>query len=155
MDPLSLQECSYILIRHGLSEINYQRLLADKKFGKGSDQAKELRYALNYSLVDPELHPIGFLQCEAQHEVVNSIDWQVVFVSPMQRTLMTAIHMFKEHPNKGGIQFIVLPLVTEVIQYMSDTCIDCFELIEKFGEGKDITEGIKFDFSMLYNYKIP
>jgi len=39
------------------------------------------------------------LQCLAAQKNINEIDIRVVFVSPLQRTLQTAIEMFKEHPN--------------------------------------------------------
>jgi len=53
--------------------------------------------------MDPELHPAGLMQCEAAQPVANSINFTVVFISPMQRAIMTTIHMFKNHPNKKNI----------------------------------------------------
>jgi len=52
---------------------------------------------------------------------------------------MTTVELFKNHPNKENIQFIVLPLVTEVLKNVSDIGIDCFELMAKFGEGQPAT----------------
>ena len=84
---------------------------------------------------DPELHAIGIEQCEAHQKAVNEINWKVVYTSPMQRTLMTTINMFKNHPNKESIQFIVLPVVREVMKTMNDVAMDVNLLLEKFAPG--------------------
>ena len=73
----------------------------------------------------------------------------------MQRALMTTIHLFKNHPNKDKIRFIVLPIAREVLHTVCDVAMDCHDLMEKFAEGKPVTEGIKFDFSRFYLYGIP
>jgi hypothetical protein len=53
----------------------------------------------------------------------------------MQRALMTTIHMFKNHPNKENIQFIVLPIAREILHTTCDVAIDCDELMIKYGQG--------------------
>jgi len=53
----------------------------------------------------------------------------------MQRAMMTTVHMFKEHPNKEKIRFIVLPIVREILHTVCDLAIDCHDLMEKYGEG--------------------
>ena len=95
------------------------------------------------------------MQCESHQEVINGIDWKVVFTSPMQRAIMTTIHMFKNHPNKDNIQFIVLPIIREILHTTNDVAIDCDELMIKYGEGTPAAHGIKFDFSRFYLYGIP
>ena len=107
------------------------------------------------SLIDPELHPVGIMQAEAGQTAVIGIDWEVVFVSPMQRTMMTTIHMFKNHPNKANIRFVVLPIVRECMNTTNDIAIDCDELMTKFAEGTPATCGIVFDFSRMFLYGIP
>jgi hypothetical protein len=87
------------------------------------------------------------LQCEAHQEVINGIDWKVVFSSPMQRAMMTTIHMFKNHPNKNNIQFVVLPIIREILHATNDAAIDFDDLILKYGENSPASCGIKFDFS--------
>lgn len=49
--------------------------------------------------------------------------------------MMSTIHLFKNHPNKDTMQFIVLPILTEQLRNVSDIAIDCFELMDKFGPG--------------------
>ena len=65
MDGDALQACSYILIRHGLSEINFKRLECDKQFGEGTEEAIAERKKWNMTMMDPELHKLGAYQCEA------------------------------------------------------------------------------------------
>ncbi len=40
----------------------------------------------------------------------------------MIRACQTAIHVFKNHPNKKDIKFIVLPLVKEGLNLNNDKC---------------------------------
>lgn len=81
VDKDELKSSPYVLIRHGLSHFNYNSLVATVEYGRGSPEHKAVFQDPN--LIDPELHPVGILQCEEQHELVNSIDWRVVFTSPM------------------------------------------------------------------------
>jgi len=96
-----LDKTKYILIRHGLSTFNFKNLEVKDQFGNGSDEWRAVQK--DPTLIDPELHPAGFMQCEAAHPVANSINFKVVFCSPMQRAIMTTIHMFKSHPNRANI----------------------------------------------------
>ena len=84
---------------------------------------------------DPDLHAIGVRQCEVNQKNVNGINFTTVFVSPMQRALQTAIHMFKSHPNKGSLKVIVLPIVREVLETSNDIALDFDELIRKYAPG--------------------
>lgn len=62
MDKGQFSEAPYILIRHGLSNFNYRALVAQTDFGKDSEEFKAVETDPNG--IDPELHPIGILQCE-------------------------------------------------------------------------------------------
>ena len=73
----------------------------------------------------------------------------------MQRAMMTTVHMYKNHPNKDKIKFVVLPIVREILHTTNDLCIDPDELMAKFGEGKEAACGLKFDFSRFFLYGIP
>ncbi len=101
MDPESLKKHPFVLIRHGLSKFNFKALIAKEEHGPDSEQHQAVEK--DPEGYDPELHEIGILQCEAHQQVINSIDWKVVFTSPMQRAMMTTIHLFKNHPNKNQI----------------------------------------------------
>ena len=56
-DPIpseELKNASYIIIRHGYSEYNYQDQQIVERFGEDSPEAKRMR--TDPSLVDPGLH---------------------------------------------------------------------------------------------------
>lgn len=69
--------------------------------------------------------------------------------------MMTTVHMFKNHPNKDKIHFVVLPIVREVLHTTCDIAMDSQEMMAKFAEGSEAAGGIKFDFSRMYLYGIP
>lgn len=68
----------------------------------------------------------------------------------MQRTLMTTILMFKNHPNLKNMRFVVLPIVREMLGINSDIAMPINQLMEIFGPGKEAAEGFNFDFSACY-----
>jgi broad specificity phosphatase PhoE len=70
--------------------------------------------------VDPPINDLGLAQCESGKEHINKIDFKVIFVSPMLRTCMTAVELFKEHPNKDNIKFVVYPLAKESAHLCND-----------------------------------
>ena len=43
--------------------------------------------------------------------------------------------MFKNHPNKEKIRFVVIPVVREVLHTINDMCMDVNEMIKKYGHG--------------------
>jgi hypothetical protein len=67
----------------------------------------------------------------------------------MQRALQTAIHMFKDHPNKDKITFIALPLVHEYLHTSNDIPADYQEVMKRYAVGEAICEGLKFDFGLI------
>ena len=69
--------------------------------------------------------------------------------------MMTTTNLYCNHPNKDKIKFIVLPIAREILHTMCDLSINPYELMEIYGEGKKDALGIKFDFSMLFNYGSP
>ena len=60
--------------------------------------------------------------------------------------------MFKNHPNKQNIKFIVLPLLRENMVAKDDIADDVNSLIQEFTDTKF---GINFDFSLLLVFKNP
>lgn len=99
-------------------------------------------------MYDPGLHEIGIIQAETNQSHVNAINFKVVFVSPLQRTLQTCIHLFKNHPNKKDIRFIVLPVAREVLETSNDIAHHIDEIIEKYAPDQELCQGITFDFSL-------
>ena len=97
-DPVpmpSAEGSPYIQIRHALSEYNVR----EKIFRVMPEVGDEFK--IDRELFDPSLHRIGVAQCEAYHSQINKVNFIKVFVSPMRRAMLTAIHMFKNHPNLG------------------------------------------------------
>jgi hypothetical protein len=90
------------------------------------------------------------LQCEAAQAHADNINIKYVFVSPMVRTCETAIHIFKSHPNKKIIKFIVLPSIKEGLNLCNDkqgTYARLRRLIDPLLE----SSGLNFDFSMMFS----
>jgi len=68
---------------------------------------------------------------------------------------MTTVNMFRNHPNKENMHFVVMPILREVFYSVGDIAIDCHELMEMYKEGSEAAGGIKFDFSRFFLYGIP
>ena len=51
---------------------------------------------------------------------------------------MTTINMFKNHPDKENIRFVVIPLVREQLKSMNDVAMDVNVLVEKYAAGKEV-----------------
>jgi broad specificity phosphatase PhoE len=107
------------------------------------------------SLVDPDLHPTGVQQCHYNAPKCHAINFTRVIVSPMNRAMQTAIHMFKGHPNVKNIVFTVLPLVHEVFHTSNDAPQDVYELMKRYAPGAEDAEGLMFDFSIILNSADP
>ena len=69
--------------------------------------------------------------------------------------MMTTVHLFKNHPNKENIKFIVLPLVRGVLRCTHGVAMESEKLMELFGEGNPAACGLKFDFSQMFAYGVP
>ena len=104
---------------------------------------------------DPELHPFGVAQCNYNAPKVHCLNVRYVLVSPMQRAMQTAIHMFKGHPNLAKIHFIVEPMVHEIMHTTCDMHIDALELLQKFAPGQPACHGVNFDFSRITSLASP
>ena len=73
----------------------------------------------------------------------------------MQRTLQTTIHMFKNHPQKNQIKFLVVPIIREVLETANDIALDINHIIDKYSPNSEICQGINFDFSLMYLFGQP
>lgn len=72
------------------------------------------------NVMDCNLSEKGIEQCLEASKHAEKIDFKEVWVSPLRRTLDTAYHIFKSHPNFAQIKFIVEPLIREKIMIGSD-----------------------------------
>jgi hypothetical protein len=63
--------------------------------------------------------------------------------------------MFKNHPRKNEIKFVVQPILREVMNTCNDIPRSVAEITTTYSKGAAICEGIVFDFSLLFNFGIP
>jgi len=73
-----------------------------------TDEGREVyekEVANSIDLIDPDLHPIGVIQCDIHRSIVEQVNVKIVFVSPIQRAMQTTIELFKEHKNMNQIKF--------------------------------------------------
>ena len=64
-----------------MSEFNYQaEVICAQTFGYGSPQMNALES--DPDMADPELHPIGTMQCEINAPKIQTFDFKYVLVSP-------------------------------------------------------------------------
>lgn len=117
-DPVALEQAKVLLIRHATTHFNVVHQQHVKDFGLESEEFRTLKN--NRDLIDPDINDIGITQCKSGRPHINSIDFKVVFVSPMLRTCTTAIELFKEHPDKEKIKFVVYPVCKESIHLCND-----------------------------------
>lgn len=98
-------DSKFLFIRHGKSICN-----ADPD-GIGK--------LTNYKYVDTRLSDIGIQQCQELSSIINNIDIEKVYVSPLYRALQTGTFVLKNHPNLNNIIMEVHPEIAE-----SPNCID-------------------------------
>ena len=117
------ETAKFYFVRHGLSMFNYRAKKCEDQYGRQSAEFAAIE--MDPSGIDPELHePIGVAQAEANAFKVHALNTKYVMVSPMQRAMQTAIHMFKGHPNLANIRFIVEPMIHEILHTTCDMHID-------------------------------
>ena len=64
---------------------------------------------------------------------------------------MTTIHMFKNHPNKDKIHFVVLPIAAEIMRAPSDSPMSIYDLREKYKNGNPNLHGLILDWSLIFS----
>ena len=102
------------------------------------------------SNVDSDLvEPAGILGAEATGEQLKKLNFKYVWVSPLVRTMKTAIHMFKGHPNLANIQFIVEPMIRAIHTTTQNMNTDVVELMQRYAPGEPACCGLNFDFSKI------
>lgn len=64
----------------------------------------------------------------------SEIDFKVIFVSPLRRTLETAYYTFKDHPNFKKMRVIISPLIREKIGITGDVPLPNLELRQQLDQ---------------------
>ena len=72
------------------------------------------------NLVDAKLTAEGIEQCRIAAKHAAEIDFRTIIVSPLRRTMETAYHVFKDHPNFSKIKFELEPTIREKIGISGD-----------------------------------
>jgi hypothetical protein len=147
-DPEVLAKCQFVLIRHAVTEFNMEFAKIGGAHGFESQEYRALK--IRKDLIDPCLKLEGVGQCEAAQEHANHINVKYVMVSPMLRTCETAIHIFKSHPNKKNIQFIVLPSIKEGLNLCNDKQ-GTYARLRRHIDPLLKEHDLKFDFSMMFS----
>ena len=148
-DAELIKRSTLCLIRHGTTEFNVICQQIVNEHGLESEEFRALKKRKD--LIDPPLNEIGLMQCQIGLQYINEVNFKVVYVSPMYRCLMTAEHLFKEHPQKNSIKFVVLPVVKECLHLCNDICGPFKRVYDAFSDPEKCS-GISFDFSLCHSY---
>lgn len=142
------------LVRHAHSLFNMWDDWYEGRLKDSDLTSKELAFAssildkFDSNLVDPYLSHIGVKQSIAAQQMINQLPIKYVLVSPIQRTLETASLLFETHPNRAAINFIVLPIIREIMANPDDIpAFTLSRLKDKYESHKDL----HFDFSLVEN----
>ena len=125
-------EGKFIFIRHGETDYNIN-------FNKNP----KIKYDIKY--LDGHLNLTGQKQAEKASENFKNLNIELIYVSPLYRTLESAFLIFKNHPNKNNIKMIVHPLLTEVISSMNNFTDNIEEKRKIYNENSEI----KVDWSIF------
>lgn len=99
--------------------------------------------------LDTPLSEKGNEQTVTAQSQVNGVKlYKKVYVSPMRRTLQTAVQLLDKHPQKSELTLVLVPILKEGL-VSTDTLPMKFEELIKFLENT----GFKYDASLLENYK--
>ena len=150
-------KCEIYYIRHALSFFNlFVELQKCKESGSsttGADASEieelaKVKDKFDPKLADPRLTIKGIKQCEDAKAIYHKLPIRCVFVSPLRRALETCELLFQDHPLKKDIQFIVHPLLTEMLAGSNEIPVPIQEKIEEYGKKK-------YDFSLFSGYDRP
>ena len=69
----------------------------------------------------------------------------------MLRTCMTAVELFKDHPNKNNIRFVLVPVMKESAHLCNDFMRGPFktQIYDKYSDPEKV-HGLKFDFQYMF-----
>ena len=100
-------------------------------------------------LIDDSLSPKGIVQCQIANKYAKEIDYRTVFVSPMRRTIQTAMLIFEDHPNirDNKLNFIVHPHLRERLNASCD--IPSINYKEMFQKLRREYFDIEMDWSLV------
>ena len=133
-----LKKSRVIAIRHGQTYAN----VANKEEGEKTS-------AVSRWLVDTTLTEQGIKTSESTGPLAAGLDFQVIMVSPLRRTIQTAFHTFKKTPNFEKMPVILTPMARESILEVGDVPLNIDKVLAEF-EGM-FPQG--FDKTLLQKYE--
>ena len=151
-DPELVKNNRFLLIRHGVTDFNVAFSDVVGKHGFEAQEWRDLKADDKY--IDIELKEEGVGQCIVAQEHANQIKVKYVIVSQMVRAIQTAIHIFKNHPNKQNIKFLVIPMVKEGLNCSNDKC-GTYERLRSIVDPLIKETGVHFDFSLMHIFGVP
>lgn len=143
------EKAETILIRHATTVQNQEieRMLKLNEEKTVTYLRDWLACHTNLDLLDTSLSQKGQAQCEKAAKAAAQVPFTTVFISPMRRTLQTAFHIFKEHPQFKEIKFFVMPELREKLQVVADTpSLNASALMQEFKE----EFGENFDYETYF-----
>ena len=124
-------EGKLLFMRHGETNFNI-----DKNYKKRK---------VNKTYIDCRLNEKGIEQAKSRQEILNTLSFEQVYVSPFYRALQTLTYSLANHPNKDNIIAIVHPLVSEVGNCINDYVLDIKQSKKDF----NMNSKVKIDWSLF------
>ena len=119
-------------LQESLSSLQANKVIAIRHAESQANEVPKAMNEVNYNFIDAVLSPEGHTQCAAKQELAAQIDFGVIYLSPLRRSLMTAHCMFKTHPNFSNIKFVLAPLARETLIFAGDVPSDLNSVLEEF-----------------------
>ena len=114
------------LLRHATTDIN---LVTQRLASSNASKEECVAEWFNAKYRDWGLADVGIEECEKASDIAKSLTIHTVFVSPLIRSIQTAYHLFKDHPNFDSIKFVIVPKAREEFLCTDDTKIANYSLI--------------------------
>ena len=135
-----------IFIRHAMSIENEKinSIYNNNENIKQEEILKEIN--LDKKMIDIELNEKGKIQCKKIQKKINKINFDIVLISPLRRTLETCNLIFEHYKKKNYIKFLLFPFIREKLISSSDLPI-CSKKLKKWVDQKNFF--IDLDFSLI------
>ena len=103
---------------------------------------------VNKDYIDCRLNEKGIEQAKSRQDILNTLSFEKVYVSPFYRALQTLTFSLSNHPNKDNIIAVVHPLVSEIGNCINDYVLDIKQSKKDF----NMNSPIKVDWSLFDEY---
>ena len=111
--------------------------------------APEKNFKYNPKYADSHLSEKGISQSIKTQDIINTINFEVIYVSPYYRAIETMENVFKTYPNKENVVAYVHPLLVELAGMIHEFIFDIKETKKTF---RINNSKIKLDWSLFDEY---